>query len=242
VTIRVVLADDQDLVRTGVRMILEVEDDINVVGEAGDGGEAVAACRRLQPDVVVMDIRMPRVDGVEATHRLTSLDPPLKTRVLVLTTYDLDEYVFAALRAGAAGFLLKHAPADELVAGIRTVARGESILGPAITRRVIEALATIPDTPTQRPVGLDTLTEREREVFDLVARGRSNADIAADLYIEPSTVKTHVAHALSKLGLPDRVAAVIYAYENGLVLPREASGRAQGHSRRRTGPQPGRSS
>ncbi|HSJ46261.1 MAG TPA: response regulator transcription factor [Euzebyales bacterium] len=218
-TTRVVLADDQDLVRTGVRMILEAEDDVDVVGEARDGGEAVAACRRLRPDVVVMDIRMPRVDGVEATRQLTSLVPPLPTRVLVLTTYDLDEYVFAALRAGAAGFLLKHAPADELVAGIRTIARGESILGPAITRRVVEAFATIPDRPARRPVELETLTEREREVFELVARGRSNADIAAELYVEPSTVKTHVARALTKLGLPDRVAAVIFAYEHGVIVP-----------------------
>ena len=218
-TVRVVLADDQDLVRTGVRMILESEEDMEIVGEARDGGEAVAACRRLRPDVVVMDIRMPRVDGVEATRRLTSLDPPLPTRVLALTTYDLDEYVFAALRAGAAGFLLKHAPADELVAGIRTVARGESILGPTITRRVIEAFATIPDRPPRHPVELETLTAREREVFELVARGRSNADIAAELFVEPSTVKTHVAHALTKLGLPDRVGAVIYAYEHGLIVP-----------------------
>ena len=218
-TLRVLLADDQDLVRTGVRMILEAEDDLEVVGEARDGGEAVAKCRRLQPDVVVMDIRMPGVDGVEATRQLMSLDPPLPTRVLVLTTYDLDEYVFAALRAGAAGFLLKHAPSDDLVAGIRTVARGESILGPAITQRVIEAFASLPARPAGRPAELDALTDREREVFELLARGRSNADIAAALYVEPSTVKTHVAHALNKLGLPDRVAAVIYAYERGLVVP-----------------------
>lgn len=218
-TVRVVLADDQDLVRTGVRMILEAEDDLEVVGEARDGGEAVAKSRRLRPDVVVMDIRMPAVDGVEATRQLMALDPPLPTRVLVLTTYDLDDHVFAALRAGAAGFLLKHAPSEELVAGIRTVAAGESILGPAITRRVIEAFASTPDKPAVRPAELDTLTQREREVFELVARGKSNADIATDLYVEPSTVKTHVAHALNKLGLPDRVAAVIYAYERGLIVP-----------------------
>lgn len=218
-TVQVVLADDQDLVRTGLRMILEAEDDFDIVGEARDGGEAVAKCRRLRPDVVVMDIRMPVVDGVEATRQLTALDPPLPTRVLVLTTYDLDEYVFAALRAGAAGFLLKHAPADDLVAGIRAVATGDGLLGPAITRRVIEAFARIPDEPTSPPAELDRLTDREREVFALVGRGKSNADIAAELYIEPSTVKTHVAHALNKLGLPDRVAAVIYAYERGLVVP-----------------------
>ena len=221
-TVRVVLADDQDLVRTGVRMILEAEDDFEIVGEARDGGEAVAKCRRLRPDVVVMDIRMPVLDGVEATRQLTALDPPLPTRVLVLTTYDLDEYVFAALRAGAAGFLLKHAPSDQLVDGIRTVAAGDSILGPAITRRVVEAFANVPDSPTTPPPELHSLTEREREVFDLLARGKSNADIASALYVEPSTVKTHVAHALTKLGLPDRVAAVIYAYERGLVVPGDA--------------------
>lgn len=220
--VRVLVADDQDLVRTGVRMILEAEDDLEIVGEARDGGEAVAKCRRLRPDVVVMDIRMPGVDGVEATRQLTSLDPPLPTRVLILTTYDLDEYVFAALRAGAAGFLLKHAPSEQLVAGIRTVADGDSILGPAITRRVVEAFANAPPTPTDPPPELSRLTEREREVFELVARGKSNADIAAELYVEPSTAKTHVAHALNKLGLPDRVAAVIYAYERGLVVPGDA--------------------
>lgn len=182
-------------------------------------GQSVAKCQRLRPDVVVMDIRMPVIDGVEATRQLTALDPPLPTRVLVLTTYDLDEYVFAALRAGAAGFLLKHAPSDELVAGIRTVAAGDSILAPAITRRVVEAFADVPDKATGPPPELDRLTEREREVFDLVARGKSNADIAAELYVEPSTVKTHVAHTLNKLGLPDRIAAVIYAYERGVVVP-----------------------
>ena len=222
-SIRVVLADDQELVRTGVRMILESEDDIEIVGEARDGGEAVAKCRRLRPDVVVMDIRMPVLDGVEATRQLAQLDPPLPTRVLVLTTYDLDEYVFAALRAGAAGFLLKHAPSDELVAGVRTVAHGESVLGPAVTRKVIEAFADVPQRSASRPAELDRLTQREREVFDLVARGRSNADIAAQLYVEASTVKTHVAHALNKLGLADRVAAIIYAYENGLVAPGDTS-------------------
>jgi DNA-binding NarL/FixJ family response regulator len=219
VTIRVLLADDQDLVRTGVRMILEVEDDLAVVGEARDGGEAVAMARRLRPDVILMDIRMPDVDGVEATRRLGALDPPLPSRVLILTTYDLDEYVFAALRAGAAGFLLKHAPGEALVDGIRTVARGEGLLAPQITRRVIEAFADVPDEPGPPPLELDRLTARERDVFGLLIRGRTNAEIAAELYVEPSTVKTHVAHALAKLGLPDRVAAVIYAYETGLLSP-----------------------
>jgi DNA-binding NarL/FixJ family response regulator len=212
--IRVVLADDQELVAEG---------DIEVVGEALDGGEAVAKARRLRPDVVVMDIRMPRVDGVQATRQLSALDPPLPTRVLVLTTYDLDEYVFAALRAGAAGFLLKHAPSDDLVAGIRTVAAGDALLAPEVTRRVIEAFAAAPDARPSPPAALDRLTEREREVLDLVVRGRSNAEIAAALFVEHSTVKTHVAHALGKLGLPDRVAAVIYAYEHGLVRPGDGS-------------------
>jgi DNA-binding NarL/FixJ family response regulator len=219
VTIRVLLADDQDLVRTGVRMILEVEDDIEVVGEARAGGEAIAMARRLRPDVILMDVRMPGMDGVEATGQLSALEPPLPSRVLILTTYDLDEYVFAALRAGAAGFLLKHAPSDALVDGIRTVARGEGLLAPQITRRVIEAFADVPADPAPPPLDLERLTARERDVFDLVIRGRSNADIAAELYVEPSTVKTHVAHALGKLGLSDRVAAVIYAYESGLLAP-----------------------
>ena len=218
-TIRVLLADDQDLVRTGVRMILEVEDDIEVVGEARAGGEAIAMARRLRPDVILMDVRMPGMDGVEATGQLSALEPPLPSRVLILTTYDLDEYVFAALRAGAAGFLLKHAPSDALVDGIRTVARGEGLLAPQITRRVIEAFADVPADPAPPPLELERLTARERDVFDLVVRGRSNADIAAELYVEPSTVKTHVAHALGKLGLSDRVAAVIYAYESGLLAP-----------------------
>jgi DNA-binding NarL/FixJ family response regulator len=219
VTIRLLLADDQDLVRTGVRMILETEPDLEIVGEARDGREAVAKARRLRPDVVLMDIRMPDVDGVAATAELTALEPPLATRVLILTTYDLDEYVFAALRAGAAGFLLKHAPSDELVAAVRTVARGEGLLAPQITRRVIEAFADVPTPSGDPPAELARLTERERDTFDLVVRGRTNAEIAQALYVEPSTVKTHVAHALAKLGLRDRVAAVIYAYEHGLLEP-----------------------
>jgi DNA-binding NarL/FixJ family response regulator len=219
VTIRLLLADDQDLVRTGVRMILETEADLEIVGEARNGREAVAKARRLRPDVVLMDIRMPDVDGVAATAELTALEPPVATRVLILTTYDLDEYVFAALRAGAAGFLLKHAPSDELVAAVRTVARGEGLLAPQITRRVIEAFADVPTPSGDPPAELARLTERERDTFDLVVRGRTNAEIAQALYVEPSTVKTHVAHALAKLGLRDRVAAVIYAYEHGLLAP-----------------------
>ena len=217
--IRVLLVDDQDLVRTGVRMILETESDLEIVGEARNGGEAVAMARRLRPDVILMDVRMPGMDGVEATRRLTALDPPLPSRVLVLTTYDLDEYVFAALRAGAAGFLLKHAPSDALIDGVRTVARGEGLLAPQITTRVIEEFANIQPSPATPPPELDRLTNRERDVFDLLVRGRSNTQIAAELYVEPSTVKTHVAHTLAKLALPDRVAAVIYAYEHGLISP-----------------------
>lgn len=220
--IRLLLVDDQDLVRTGVRMIVEAEDDLEVVGEARDGGEAVAKARRLRPDVILMDVRMPGMDGVEATRQIAALDPPLPSRVLILTTYDLDEYVFAALRAGAVGFLLKHAPSEALVEGIRTVARGEGLLAPQITRRVIEAFADVPAHPTSPPAEFEGLTARERDVFELVVRGRSNADIATELYVEPSTVKTHVAHALAKLGLPDRVSAVIYAYENGLLTPGQA--------------------
>lgn len=222
-TIRLLLADDQDLVRTGVRMILESEPDLEIVGEARDGREAVAKARRLRPDVVLMDIRMPAVDGVAATAELTALEPPLSTRVLILTTYDLDEYVFAALRAGAAGFLLKHAPSDELVAAVRTVARGDGLLAPQITRRVIEAFADVPTPSGDPPAELARLTERERDTFDLVVRGRTNAEIAQALHVEPSTVKTHVAHALGKLGLRDRVAAVIYAYEHGLLAPGDAA-------------------
>jgi DNA-binding NarL/FixJ family response regulator len=218
VTVRVLLADDQEMIRTGVRMILEAEDDLEVVGEARDGQDAVAKARRLQPDVVLMDIRMPGLDGVDATRELRRTDPPVDTRVLILTTYDLDEYVFAALRAGADGFLLKHAASDALVDAIHTVARGEALLAPEITRRVIEAFADAPTRPEQLPAELDRLTERERDTFELLVRGRSNAEIAAELYIEPSTVKTHVAHALGKLGLPDRVSAVIYAYERGLLI------------------------
>lgn len=217
-TIRVLIADDQDLVRTGIRMILESESDLEVVGEARDGEEAVAKARRLRPDVVLMDVRMPNVDGVAATRRLAELDPPLPTRVLIVTTYDLDEYVFAALRAGAAGFLLKHAPPETLIDGIRTVASGEGLLAPEITRRVIEAFAEAPDR-SRTPADLGRLTEREREVFELVVRGCTNAEIAAELFIEASTVKTHVAHALDKLDLRDRPAAIIYAYEHGLAPP-----------------------
>jgi DNA-binding NarL/FixJ family response regulator len=214
--VRIVLADDQELVRTGFRMILGAEEDFEVVGEAADGEEAVAQAARLRPDVVLMDIRMPRVDGLAATRRI--LEPPgARTRVLILTTFDQDEYVFQALRAGASGFLLKTVPADQLVAGVREVAAGEALLAPAITRRLIERFVSSFGPDPSPPPGYDELTAREREVLQLVARGMSNAEIAAALVVEPSTVKTHVAALLSKLGVRDRVGAVVLAYESGLA-------------------------
>lgn len=218
--IRVLLADDQAMVRAGLRMILESEDDIEVVEEAEHGAVAVRAARREQPDVVLMDIRMPELDGVEATKTIVG-DPDLTSRVLVLTTYDLDEYVFAALHAGAAGFLLKHTPSDSIVDGVRTVARGDALLAPEVTRRVIEHFATSPDRPPAHAAAFGKLTERERDVLRLLTEGLSNPQIAATLYVEPSTVKTHITHVLNKLGVPDRVAAIIYAYEHGLVRPGE---------------------
>ncbi len=214
--VRIVLADDQELVRTGFRMILRAEPDFEVVGEAADGEEAVAQAARLRPDVVLMDIRMPRVDGLTATRRILE-QPAARTRVLILTTFDQDEYVFQALRAGASGFLLKTVPADQLVAGVREVAAGEALLAPAITRRLIERFVTSFGSEPSPPPGYDELTAREREVLQLVARGMSNAEIAAALVVEPSTVKTHVAALLSKLDVRDRVGAVVLAYESGLA-------------------------
>ncbi len=215
--IRVLLADDQRLVRSGFRMILRAEPDIDVVGEAGDGDEAVAAVRELEPDVVLMDIRMPNLDGLEATRRIVdgSAEAP---RVLVLTTFALDEYVYEALRAGASGFLLKDAPEEQLVAGIRIVAEGGALFAPAVTRRLIEEFARR-DEPRSKPASLDELTARELEVLTLIARGLSNAEIAAALVVSDHTVKTHVARVLSKLDLRDRTQAVIAAYESGLVRP-----------------------
>jgi DNA-binding NarL/FixJ family response regulator len=218
-TIRLLIADDQVLVRTGFRLILEAEDDIEVVGEASDGLEAVEAARLLRPDVVLMDIRMPGVDGIEATKRVLALgaDPP--TRVLVLTTFDLNEYVYDALRAGASGFLLKDVPPEQLVAGVRVVAGGEALLAPSITKRLIEEFATkAPAAAAPEPApGLDELTVRELEVFKLLARGLSNAEVAGTLVVSETTVKTHVARILMKLGLRDRVQAVVFAYEYGVV-------------------------
>ena len=217
--IRVLLADDQALVRAGFRMILKAELGIEVVGEAGDGAEAVALARTLEPDVVLMDVRMPEMDGIEATSQIVGGDGA--PRVLVLTTFDLDEYVYEALRAGASGFLLKDAPEDQLLAGIRIVADGGSLFAPAVTRRLIERFAgTRPATP---PPNLAELTPRELEVLGLVARGLSNAEIAAELVVSEHTTKTHVAHILQKLDLRDRVQAVVLAYESGLVRPGDVS-------------------
>jgi DNA-binding NarL/FixJ family response regulator len=213
--IRVLLADDQRLVRSGFRMILSAEAGIEVVGEAGDGVEAVALARELAPDVVLMDVRMPKVDGIEATRRLHRLDQP--PRVLVLTTFDLDEYVYDALRAGACGFLLKDAPEEQLVAAIRIAADGGSTFAPSVTRRLVEEFSR--RRAGAPPPELESLTEREREVMTLVARGLSNAEIAARLVVSDHTVKTHVARVLSKLGLRDRTQVVVAAYESGLVRP-----------------------
>jgi DNA-binding NarL/FixJ family response regulator len=216
VTIRVLIADDQALMRGGFRMILDAQDDIEVVGEAIDGRDAVEQFRRLRPDVVVMDVRMPAMDGIEATRRLSADDP--SARILILTTFDLDEYVFDALRAGASGFLLKDRPPEELVAAVRVVASGEALLAPSITRRLIEEFARRPEAPTP-PRELGELTEREREVLGLMGRGLSNAEIAGHLFVAETTVKTHVGRVLQKLDLRDRAQAVVLAYESGLVQP-----------------------
>ena len=220
--IRVLLVDDQPLLRTGFRMILDGEPDMAVVGECSDGEAAVADTRALQPDVVVMDIRMPRLDGVQATRAITGEARESTPRVLVLTTFDLDEYIVEALRAGASGFLLKDAPADDLVAAIRTVARGDAVVAPSVTRRLLDMFAKhVPSADEREESGaLELLTEREREVLTLVARGLSNAEIAAELVVSETTVKTHVGNVLSKLGVRDRVQAAVYAYESGLVRPR----------------------
>ncbi len=212
--IRVALADDQELVRTGFRMILESEGGITVVGEAEDGARAFEIVRRERPDVVLMDVRMPVLDGIAATARIVAAGLP--TRVLVLTTFDLDEVVFEALRAGAAGFLLKTGPADDLVRAVRVVASGESLLSPSVTRRLVEEFARRPSGAP--PAAVDDLTPRELDVLKLLARGLSNAEIAAALFVEASTVKSHVASILAKLGLRDRVQAVVAAYESGLVV------------------------
>jgi DNA-binding NarL/FixJ family response regulator len=216
-TISVLIADDQGLVRAGFRKLLESEEGLRVVAEAADGLEAVALARRLQPDIVLMDIRMPRLDGLEATRRL--LDGPTRTRVVMLTTFDLDEYVFDALTAGASGFLLKDAPPEQLIAAIQVVAGGDALLAPSITRRLIEEFVRRPPPRSGPPNRLGGLTARELEVLRLLARGLSNAEIAAELVLGEATVKTHVGNLLTKLGLRDRVQAVVLAYESGLVQP-----------------------
>lgn len=230
--LRVLVADDQHLVRTGFRMILEAEDDIEVVGEAEDGSRAVELGRRLVPDVVLMDVRMPAMDGIEATRRLMSpaggrpgTDPSpdrarsgRRTQVLILTTFDLDDYVYAALRFGASGFLLKDTPPEDLVRAVRVVAAGDALLSPSITRRLVAEFART-EPPAEPPPELALLTAREREVLVLVARGLSNAEIAAELIVGEATVKTHVGRVLTKLGLRDRVQAVVLAYESRLVTP-----------------------
>jgi DNA-binding NarL/FixJ family response regulator len=218
----VLIVDDQALVRAGFRMILEAEPDIEVVGEAADGREAVGEARRLGPDVVLMDVRMPDVDGIEATRRLLGGEGS-NTKVVMLTTFDMDEYVYDALRAGASGFLLKDVPPEQLVAGIRAVASGDALLAPSVTRRVIEEFVRRPPASVRTlPPKLEELTARELEVLKLIARGLSNAEIAAELFVSETTVKTHVARVLMKLGLRDRVQGVVLAYESGLIEPGEA--------------------
>jgi DNA-binding NarL/FixJ family response regulator len=219
--IKVLIVDDQQLLRVGFRMIFEAQPDLEVVGEAGDGTEALRLTGQAHPDVVLMDVRMPRTNGIEATEQITAKYP--EVRVLVLTTFDLDEYAFAALRAGASGFLLKNVEPAELIAGIRTVADGDAVVAPRVTRRLLERFADqLPaageDAQTQDP-RLSLLTEREREVLLEVAQGRSNAEIAQRLYLSESTVKTHVGRILPKLGLRDRVQAVVFAYESRLIRP-----------------------
>ncbi|GAB3482155.1 response regulator [Nocardiopsis coralliicola] len=220
--IRVLLVDDQPLLRTGFRLILESEDDLAVVGEASDGRSAAASAKRLLPDVVLMDIRMPGADGIEATRSILDWAGTSghRMRVLVLTTFDLDEYVVEALRAGASGFLLKDVPPDELANAIRVVADGAAIVAPTVTRRLLDRFAAhLPSARETADSGLDRLTEREQEVLRHLARGRSNAEIAERLVVSETTVKTHVGNVLTKLGLRDRVQAVVYAYETGVVRP-----------------------
>jgi DNA-binding NarL/FixJ family response regulator len=217
-TLRVVVADDQELVRSGFAMIVDAQDDMEVVGEAADGEEAVEICRRTDPDVVLMDVRMPRLDGIGATAAVLArqdVHAPAPTRVIILTTFDLDEYVFGALRAGASGFLLKDVRREDLLHAIRVVAGGDALLAPSITRRLVEDFARRPSPVSGARI--DVLTPREQQVLELIGLGRNNAEIGAELVVGEATVKTHVGRVLMKLGLRDRVQAVIYAYEAGLV-------------------------
>ena len=217
-TLRLLVVDDQALVRAGFRKLLEGVDDFDVIAEAADGSEAVELARLWHPDVILMDVRMPVLDGIAATRTILG-EPANVARVLVLTTFGLDEVVFEALRAGASGFLLKDAPPEELVAAIRVVAAGDSLLTPAVTRAVVEEVARVSPAAVEAPTGLENLTPREREVLGLIARGRSNGEICAELVLSEATVKTHVTHILAKLGLRDRVQVVIFAYEAGVVVP-----------------------
>jgi DNA-binding NarL/FixJ family response regulator len=222
--IRVLVVDDQELVRSGFCVILEAAGGIEVVGEAGNGVQAVAAAAAQSPDVVLMDVRMPEMDGLEATRQITGGDRSAGPRVVMLTTFDLDDYVYEALRAGASGFLLKDAPRHDLIAAVRRVAAGDALLAPSVTMRLIEAFARRPPETTPSPARLASLTARERDILLRLARGLTNAEIAADLVVSDATVKTHVGHLLAKLGLRDRVQAVILAYETGMVVPGDLAG------------------
>lgn len=216
-SVRVVLVDDQALIRTGFKMILETEDDIEVVGEASDGEQAISVTRSVRPDVVLMDVQMPTMDGLEATGRIVQ-DASIPSRIVILTTFDRDDYIFEALRAGASGFLLKNAPSEELVHAVRVVAAGDALLAPSVTRKVIEGFIR-PPAARSNEGELRRLTERETEILQLLATGKSNSELAAHLFVGEGTIKTHVSSVLTKLGLRDRMQAVIFAYESGLIEP-----------------------
>ncbi len=216
-TVRVMIVDDQSMIRAGLRMILESTDDLTVVAEAGDGEAAIVQARAAQPDVILMDVQMPILDGIEATRRVLALE--LRVRIIVLTTFERDDYLFGALAAGASGFLLKNSPPEDLLRAVRTIATGDALLDPAVTRRVIERVAVGGGPAADGQAALALLSDREREVFLRLARGKSNAQIAAELYLGEATVKTHVSNVLAKLAIKDRVQAVIYAYEQGVIAP-----------------------